>query len=135
MIPASRNNAAISPILRIFSFRSSSEKPRSELIPHRILSPSKRYTAFPASFSIFSNSTAIVDFPEPDKPVNQTTFPCCPNTRQRSSYDTLFFCQITFSFFFISSSKSFNLSYFASTNRPFRGNAPSPSFGGKSSAL
>ena len=44
---------------------------------------------------------AMVDFPEPDNPVNQITFPRCPKIWQRYSYDSLFCFQTTLSFFLL----------------------------------
>ena len=73
MTPASTNNLETSPIRRMFSMRSVSEKVRPLFSPKRTLSPSNKYVCLLNSLSFNSTALAIVDFPEPLKPVNQIT--------------------------------------------------------------
>src|ERR1700712_4808436 len=73
-----------SAILRIFSFRSFSEKPRSLFSPKRTLSPSKRYAAMPRCKRCCSSAVAMVDFPEAERPVNQIVKPRCLRYELRS---------------------------------------------------
>ena len=65
--PFSLNNFHSSMSRRIFSHRSASVNPRSEHKPPRTISPSSNTK----SVRVFTNASAIVDFPEPDNPVNQ----------------------------------------------------------------
>ena len=85
MVPASANSAAISPMRRMFSCRSSGEKPRSALRPRRTLSPSSVYARQPWSNKLRSSAIAIVDLPDPGSPVSQTTAPTCPARDARSA--------------------------------------------------
>ncbi len=73
----SRRGWYTSPILRMFSLRSFSEKARSLFKPKRMLSPSRRYAAYPRCKRCCSSAVAIVDFPDADRPVNQIVKPCC----------------------------------------------------------
>ena len=54
--PASLNSLATSATRRMFSQRSSGEKPRSRLRPWRTLSPSRTKHAWPSSISRFSSA-------------------------------------------------------------------------------
>src|SRR5690606_27272441 len=67
-----------SPILRIFSVRSSGENPRFLFKPCLILSPSKIYVLMPHLCNLFSISTHSDDFPAPDNPVNHKMALLCP---------------------------------------------------------
>jgi len=89
IVPESANSLATSPIRLIFSFRSSSENPRSLFNPKRMLSPSKRYAVIPLCSSACSNATAIVDFPEADSPVIHIVNPGCPRSFVLSGLVTL----------------------------------------------
>src|SRR4030043_1031070 len=72
MWPCSKNNFAVSPALRIFSFLSVGEKARSEHKPCRIISPSSRAVRQPRSNNLRSRAMAIVDLPAPETPQNQS---------------------------------------------------------------
>ncbi|RNA31799.1 Met14p [Brachionus plicatilis] len=75
-IPESANNLETSPILRMFSVRSSGLKPRFELRPCLMLSPSKVYVEIRRVFTKYSSkANDRVVLPEHDKPVNQTVQP------------------------------------------------------------
>lgn len=74
-----------SPIRRMFSVRSLSEKPRSLFRPKRTLSPSRRYAASPRCRRCCSSAVATVDFPEADRPVNQSVKPFCLRRSLRSA--------------------------------------------------
>src|SRR5438445_3509079 len=89
MKPASANSFATSPARRIFSFRSSGEKVKSEQRPRRRLSPSSTQTCLPCSNNARSSRPASVDLPEPLKPVNHTTAPLCPFRAARSAAVTV----------------------------------------------
>src|SRR5277367_6529942 len=89
IVPESANSLATSPIRLIFSFRSSSENPRSLFNPKRMLSPSKRYAVIPLCSSACSNATAIVDFPEADSPVIHIVNPGWPRSFVLSGLVTL----------------------------------------------
>ena len=52
---------------------SSGENPRSLFNPALTLSPSKMYVLTPMLFNAYSVALAIVDFPDPESPVNQRT--------------------------------------------------------------
>jgi hypothetical protein len=67
-IPPSANNLATSDMRRIFSSRSSGEKPRFLLSPVRMLSPSRLYAGIPLPTRYSSRANDIVVFPAPDKP-------------------------------------------------------------------
>ena len=58
----------------MFSIRSVSVKPKSLLRPWRILSPSSKNVCRFNRWSVFSTSLAIVDLPEPERPVNHKIF-------------------------------------------------------------
>lgn len=75
--PFSTKSFATSEHLRMFSSRSAFEKPKSQHRPCRKLSPSRRAVSMPRSASKRSTSKATVDFPDPLRPVNQTTQPFC----------------------------------------------------------
>lgn len=86
MTPASIINFAASPIRRMFSRRSSSEKPRLDDRPWRTLSPSNTKVRQPSWCSCSSTACASVDVPAPDNPVNQSTqdlWPFCASRRSR----------------------------------------------------
>src|SRR5438876_12128326 len=93
MMPASVNSFATSPMRRMFSVRSAGEKPRFLLRPWRTLSPSRTKACTLRSQSAFSSATAMVDFPEPERPVNQTVALRCPLRRSRSARVTAPWCQ------------------------------------------
>ena len=88
MTPASIINLAASPIRRIFSLRSSSEKPSWEDKLHLTLSPSSTSVRQPRWCSCSPTACASVDFPAPNRPVNQSTKDLCPFIASRS-------CQVT----------------------------------------
>src|SRR5207253_5352419 len=92
-MPASVNSFATSPMRRMFSVRSAGEKPRFLLRPWRTLSPSSTKACTLRSQSAFSSATAMVDFPEPERPVNQTVALRCPLRRSRSARVTAPWCQ------------------------------------------
>ena len=71
--PASTISVDTSAMRRMFSTRSASVKPRSRFRPWRTLSPSSRYVRTPRACSFDSTMLAIVDLPDPDRPVNHTT--------------------------------------------------------------
>ena len=65
------------PILRIFKSRCCFEKPNSDDKFFLTISPSKRVTRLlPTSISFAIKMLAIVDFPDPDKPVKNIVKPC-----------------------------------------------------------
>ena len=97
--PASTNNLAVSPTLRIFSARALSEKPRSPHSPWRTLSPSSTNVRHPIAWSRSSTAWASVDLPDPDSPVNQTTTLRCPLSRCLASRVTKACCHVTFVLF------------------------------------
>lgn len=88
MRPASAKSFDTSEIRRIFSIRSTSEKPRFLFRPHRILSPSRQYAGKPLLTTYSSKAKlkyqnnielivitrlsratyAMVDLPAPDNP-------------------------------------------------------------------
>ena len=70
--PASTISLEVSPTLRIFSTRSTLVNPKSLFSPCLILSPSRVIVWRPIACNFFSKTLAIEDFPEPDRPVNQT---------------------------------------------------------------
>ena len=81
-IPASANNFATSLIRRIFSSRSSAEKPKFLLRPVLMLSPSNPQAGIPLEQRYSSTAKLIVVFPAPDKPVMMITsvithYKCC----------------------------------------------------------
>ena len=76
---------AVSPTRRIFSVLSSDEKPKSLQRPWRTLSPSRTITWHPMSKSSRESALAIVDFPDPESPVNQRIAPLCPFFSSRIS--------------------------------------------------
>ena len=78
MIPVSSKSLQTSAIRLIFSARSSAEKPRLELRPVRILSPSRTLQRKPLAANACSNAEATVLLPEPESPVNQTVRPLWP---------------------------------------------------------
>jgi hypothetical protein len=71
MVPASLNSLQISATRLMFSLLSSWEKLKSLLMPIRVLSPSKTYDLNPKLCKQLSNSEAMLDLPEADKPVSQ----------------------------------------------------------------
>ena len=75
MMPLSAKSLLTSPILRMFSSRSVEVKPRLELRPWRMLSPSRQTVTLPRSARACSKVQATVDLPEPERPVNQRTQP------------------------------------------------------------
>lgn len=77
--PASIISLATSAIRRMFSTRSSTEKPKSLFSPCLILSPSRIYVRIPSWLSLTSRALARVVLPDPESPVNQITFASCPD--------------------------------------------------------
>ena len=74
--PASNINLATS-LIRLIFFTYLYLKPKSLFNPNRTLSPSNKYVLKPCSFSANSTSLAIVDFPEPERPVNHNILAFC----------------------------------------------------------
>ena len=83
--PALAKSPATAEARRTLSARSVAEKPRSRLSAVRKSSPSTRKTFLPASKSRRSTNSAIVDLPEPERPVNQITAGECPARAVRSA--------------------------------------------------
>jgi hypothetical protein len=88
-----------SAIRLIFSLRSVSENPKSLLSPNRTLSPSKRYAAKPKCNRCCSSAVAIVDFPDAERPVNQTVKPRClrrslRSFRERDGCQVMLLCHV-----------------------------------------
>src|SRR3989339_191060 len=71
--PDNAASFAISAVLRMFSFLSSSLKPKSLLIPCLIVSPSNKTEANPIFDKINFKCSDKVVFPLADNPVNQIT--------------------------------------------------------------
>ena len=73
-----------SAIRRMFSSRSFGENPRSLFSPNLTLSPSSLYVCLPRWRRCCSRAVAMVDFPEAERPVNQTVHPFCLRSSLRS---------------------------------------------------
>ena len=71
VIPERAAIRAIAPARRMFSFRSSSENPRSRQSSSRRPSPSMSKGFVPSLRSLEANPSAKVDLPEPESPVSQ----------------------------------------------------------------
>ena len=71
----SANSLDTSAIRRMFSDRSSAEKPKFRLRPCRTLSPSKRYDRWPSKRNRCSRARAMVDLPDAESPVSQMVKP------------------------------------------------------------
>ena len=69
--PASVSSRAASAVRRTFSARSSRLNPRSRFSPRAQVSPSSTKAYVPCACSARSSSRAMVDLPEPDRPVSQ----------------------------------------------------------------
>ena len=96
IIPLSAYSFETSPILRMFSSRSAAVNPKFEFNPCRMLSPSSTCAIFPRLNSSCSSVYATVDFPDPDRPVNQSTHPRCPSALSRVSRSTAPSCHLMF---------------------------------------
>ena len=75
---------------------SSSENPKSLFNPILTLSPSRMYANLPSSCNLIANSFAMVDLPEPDKPVNHMTGDFCLRSSCLSSFVTSCLCSTKF---------------------------------------
>lgn len=93
-VPASRKSRATSPTRRIFSSRSAMEKPRSQHKPCRTLSPSRIKVRTRRACSLSSSALASVDFPDPEKPVNQMIRARWPCSTSLSPRETAACCQM-----------------------------------------
>mmetsp|Transcript_12420 Transcript_12420/g.38281 ORF Transcript_12420/g.38281 Transcript_12420/m.38281 type:complete len:280 (+) Transcript_12420:2392-3231(+) len=86
MTPPPLNKHASSPTRRTDSSRSAGVNPRSLLRPVRTLSPSSICTTLPCcKTSASSRARAMVDLPEPDRPVIQSVMPFWPMAPKRLS--------------------------------------------------
>lgn len=83
--PDSAMSLATSAARRIFSLLSTSLKPKSRLRPCLRLSPSMTMLARPALVKARSTTSAILDFPAPERPVNQAMTGLCPSARHLRS--------------------------------------------------
>src|ERR1700759_3276823 len=97
IVDESANSLDTSDTLRIFSFLSLGEKPRSELRPNRTLSPSRRYALRLRSFRRYcSSAEAMVDLPEAERPVSQTVKPRCLRISERAGCGSVEWCHVMF---------------------------------------
>ncbi|CDA45088.1 putative uncharacterized protein [Prevotella sp. CAG:5226] len=89
MMPVSTKSLATSATRRIFSRRSSAEKPKLALMPVRMLSPSSMRHSRPRFCNSRSRAMATVLLPLPLSPVNHSITPFCPSSCSLSWRDSM----------------------------------------------